>query len=204
MTDTRFATLMLALAAMLISVTVRGQEGLAEYRTYWEAKDASFRNPDTSPLEPGDLAAFDSVPRFPFNSAYRVVAQWEPMAGVKPQSIETTTEAKRRMQKAGQLVFELEGKSLSLPVYRDLTMARMQAEEPGYFLPFTDLTNGEKTYGGGRYLDMEGLGLDPAEVVLDFNLSYNPYCVYSPKFSCPIPPLENHLPVRIVAGAAMK
>lgn len=199
-----FSALVLLLAGMMASSTASAQEGFDYFNTYWSEKDASFRNPDTSPLSPSDLANFDSVPRFAFQPKYRIVAQWQPAAGVRPQSIETTTEAKRRMQKAGELVFELGGKTLSLPVYRDLTMARMKAAEPGYFLPFTDLTNGEETYGGGRYLDLDDPGTAPAEVILDFNLAYNPYCVYSSKFSCPIPPRENHLPVRILAGARVR
>lgn len=47
-----------------------------------------------------------------------------------------------------------------------------------------DDTNGEETYGGGRYLDMRIPEKD--SVLLDFNTAYNPYCVYNPKFSCPL------------------
>ena len=67
------------------------------------------------------------------------------------------------------------------------------------FLPFNDLTNGNKSYGGGRYIDLE----IPKEntIVIDFNKAYNPYCAYNNDYSCPIPPPENELNVKINAGA---
>ena len=66
------------------------------------------------------------------------------------------------------------------------------------FLPFTDLSNGEKSYTGGRFIDLEIPNSDV--IVIDFNKAYNPYCAYSPDYSCPIPPAENHLNVNILAG----
>ena len=66
------------------------------------------------------------------------------------------------------------------------------------FLPFTDLTSGVDTYGGGRYIDQkipEG-----NSIIIDFNQSYNPYCAYNPRYSCPIPPPENDLLIEIMAG----
>ncbi len=56
------------------------------------------------------------------------------------------------------------------------------------FVPFTDQTSGEETYGGGRYIVLDIP--EGNELVVDFNMAYNPFCVYSPDHSCPIPPLE--------------
>ena len=61
-----------------------------------------------------------------------------------------------------------------------------------------DKTNGKESYGGGRYLDLE-IPEDKI-IILDFNKAYNPYCAYSDRYSCPIPPIENHLDVAINAG----
>ena len=66
------------------------------------------------------------------------------------------------------------------------------------FLPFTDLTNGDTTYGGGRYIDMRIP--EKNTIILDFNQSYNPYCAYGGNYSCPIPPAENNLDIAITAG----
>ena len=71
------------------------------------------------------------------------------------------------------------------------------------FIPFTDLTGGKTTYGGGRYLDVKAT-LSNKKVWVDFNLAYNPYCAYNVNFSCPIPPKQNHLPMAIEAGEQYK
>lgn len=177
------------------------QDGRTAYRDFWSKTEAMFLNPETSPLLSDDAARFDSIARYPFNPKFRIEASWEPAEGAKPQSVKTTTEAVRRMQIAGVLKFEIDGEKISLPVYRDLTAARMKVEDPGLFLPFTDLTNGSETYGGGRYIELDESALRGESAVIDFNVAYNPYCVYNPKYSCPIPPAENHIPVRIEAGA---
>jgi uncharacterized protein (DUF1684 family) len=66
------------------------------------------------------------------------------------------------------------------------------------FIPFRDLTSGKESYGGGRYIDTE---IPAGEtLILDFNRAYNPYCAYSHRYSCPIPPEENTLKVEIRAG----
>jgi uncharacterized protein (DUF1684 family) len=74
----------------------------------------------------------------------------------------------------------------------------------GIFIPFRDATSGKETYGGGRYLwdSAKGadLGANGDELVLDFNYAYHPSCVQDPKWSCPLAPQENWLPVAITAG----
>ena len=72
------------------------------------------------------------------------------------------------------------------------------ASKHGVFLPFLDATSGHETYGAGRYLDLEPD--EDGTYAIDFNLAYHPSCVYSPRFSCPLTPAENRLPVRIEAG----
>jgi uncharacterized protein (DUF1684 family) len=66
------------------------------------------------------------------------------------------------------------------------------------FCPFKDKTNGKQSYGAGRFLDFEEKDLE--NMVVDFNYAYNPYCAYNSNFSCPIPPLENHLEIAVMAG----
>jgi len=62
----------------------------------------------------------------------------------------------------------------------------------------TDLTSGDGSYGGGRYLEVDVPTKET--MIIDFNLLYNPYCAYSYRWSCPIPPKENDLLIRIEAG----
>jgi uncharacterized protein (DUF1684 family) len=69
------------------------------------------------------------------------------------------------------------------------------------FLPFLDDTNGETTYGGGRYIDLRIPKGDSMEI--DFNRAYNPYCVYNDKYSCPIVPRDNYIDLKVEAGLKM-
>jgi uncharacterized protein (DUF1684 family) len=68
------------------------------------------------------------------------------------------------------------------------------------FIPFTDGTTYTETYGGGRYIDLSVNDIKNGKIELDFNKCYNPYCAYAGGFNCPIPPVENRLPVAIKAG----
>jgi uncharacterized protein len=90
----------------------------------------------------------------------------------------------------GYVDFELHGQKLRLtPV----------EESPGeLFFIFRDLTAGKETYGSGRFLDAT-VGKDGA-VVLDFNQAYNPPCAFTLYATCPLPPKQNRLAVRIEAG----
>ena len=66
------------------------------------------------------------------------------------------------------------------------------------FLPFLDNTNGEESYGGGRYVEARIPEGDT--IIIDFNKAYNPYCAYNEKYSCPIVPRQNYLPIEVKAG----
>ncbi|MCA1762088.1 MAG: DUF1684 domain-containing protein [Cryomorphaceae bacterium] len=169
------------------------------YAEYWSGVEADFRNPEKSPLMEEDLADFDSIPRYAFNPDYRVEAVWEDVKRSKPFQIKATGKIRQRYQKVGLLHFAIGEDSLQLPVYRNLSLMRNPEYKDHLFLPFTDETNGESTYGGGRYLDVSHPEGDT--LVVDFNRAYNPYCAYNDKYSCPIPPKENRLKVRVEAGA---
>ncbi len=96
--------------------------------------------------------------------------------------------------RVGYLAFDLEGRSLTLHVYKK------SEEDSEVFLPFRDKSSGHETYGAGRYVDVQ---TDPSDnsCVLDFNLSYNPLCaIGTGNFDCPLPPSENWLDVEIRAG----
>jgi uncharacterized protein (DUF1684 family) len=90
----------------------------------------------------------------------------------------------------GYVDFELRGQKLRL------TPVQESPNELSFI--FRDLTAGKETYGSGRFLDAD-LGKD-GDVVLDFNKAYNPPCAFTPYATCPLPPKENRLAVRIEAG----
>ena len=66
------------------------------------------------------------------------------------------------------------------------------------FLPFMDATSGNSSYGAGRYLEPSMPIAE--EIILDFNMAYNPYCAYVDSYSCPFPPKSNILKIAIEAG----
>ena len=98
--------------------------------------------------------------------------------------------------------FELAGDLLSLELYW------LEGYGGGLFLPFADLTSGEETYGGGRYIldTIKGadLGMNEGRLLLDFNFAYNPSCSYDPNWVCPLAPVENRLPIPIRAGERLE
>ncbi len=103
--------------------------------------------------------------------------------------IETTTGEKRVYLRYGEFRFLVEGVEARLTIYET---------DHGFFLPFVDVNASRETYGAGRYLDPEPL--PGGRFHVDFNLAYNPYCAYAPKWSCPLTPFENRLSVAIRAG----
>ncbi|MEY3398477.1 MAG: hypothetical protein RL220_1071 [Bacteroidota bacterium] len=188
-------------AAILISGAVgsRAQEtwqDLVEKKR--KEKDAEFSNPETTILPDDELTNFHGLDYFPVNEDYRVKMKFKKIKDGKEFKMKTTTTRTPVYVPYGTLKFKVRGKKCELTVYQNKEISAKPGYEDYLFLPFTDLTNGESTYGGGRYLDMRIGDLDKR--VLDFNECYNPYCAYNPKYSCPVPPSENSLPLAIEAG----
>lgn len=185
----------------LFSFTLHGQndDGYQEYKDFWAETDSDFKDTEKSPLPKDQITEFDSVPRYAFNPDYRVIAEWVPVEKSKPFYFETTGKIKQKYRKVGIARFTLNGKPLELSVYKNLELSNMEGFKDYLFVPFTDESNGFETYGGGRYISMHA---EPADsIIIDFNQSYNPYCAYNDRYSCPIPPRENFLDVAIPAGA---
>ena len=159
-------------------------------------KDEFFKTMTGSPIPEAERAAFEGLPYYPVDEAFvfddRVL---EPYAGDEPSNFQIpTSDGKLRpAHRAGVLRFELGGAPCQLTAY---TFDGGDGES--LFVPFLDQTSGTETYGAGRYLDLEP-ELD-GTYSLDFNLAYHPSCVYDAKFSCPLTPAENRLPIRIEAG----
>ena len=168
-------------------------------------KDHYFRHGDGSPLPEGERDTFEGLPYFPVDPELRFEGlELAPYAGSEPQrfQIPTSDGQLRPAHRAGSLHFELggEGRSLAAYVMDAHTAPGHEGHEilPSVFVPFLDATSGHETYGAGRYLDLEPE--EDGTYSLDFNLAYHPSCVYDIRFSCPLTPAENRLPVRIEAG----
>lgn len=150
-----------------------------------------------SPLDDDQRAGFTGLAYYDENPDLILTVTVERLPDDEPPvEMETSTGDMRSFRRYGTFAFDVDGQAARLTIYSDTG-----GEE--FFLPFKDATNGDETYGAGRYLDDQRPGLvrlegDTFEV--DFNYSYNPYCAYSPYFSCPLPPRENWLKVAIRAG----
>jgi hypothetical protein len=195
-----FITLTISLFSSVF--TVAQSDYIKTLRAHRDSVDREFANPETSILEKKDLKAFDGLPYFAIDTTFRVKAQFERIKGGEVFEMKTTTDRLPKYRPYGKLTFTLKGKPLELTVYQNIELMRNPVYRDYLFIPFTDLTNGESTYGGGRYLDLSAKALD-ANTVIDFNYAYHPYCVYSKKYSCPIPPAENHLDIAVEAGVKL-
>ena len=168
-------------------------ENLKTVYEWQKNKNAYFQDPNTSPLRPKEKKKFNGLDFFTPDSKYQVNAFFRESVTKDTIQMKTNTGSVTSEIRYGNLFFELNNRQYVLPVYREVG-----AEDDYVFLPFTDLTNGDLTYGGGRYLDFT-FPLKET-VLIDFNKAYNPYCAYNPKYSCPLVPSANHLDIAIIAG----
>ena len=171
---------------------------LADSWTEWRAsRDSLFRSA-SSPLRPTDQAAFGGLPYFAYDSSAALSAALVPAMVADTARFPTSTGELRPMPVAGQLVFDVQGTERRLMAY--LAVGPDGQPTSGLFVPFRDATSGRTTYGGGRYLDLDGRPDAEGRIVVDFNKAYHPYCVYNDAYSCPLPPAENTLSVAMEAG----
>ena len=159
--------------------------------------DKTFRDSKESPLPKDILKTFKGLEYFSFDEEFVIAAKFKRTVGEKPFEMITTTGRRPKYVKYGEVSFIFKGEQHQLDVFQEVS-SEVKGVAGDLFIPFTDLSSGVTTYGGGRYLDMF-LPLEE-EVVLNFNLAYNPYCAYNPTFSCPIPPEQNFLDIDIQAG----
>jgi uncharacterized protein (DUF1684 family) len=134
---------------------------------------------------------FHGIPTWPVSAAWRIEGRFEPTTTPRKLSVPTVLGTVEEMDSPGTAVFTVNGQEYRLDV----------SQEPGdsqLFIVFADLTNRTETYGAGRFLYA-----DPpkdGKVVLDFNRAYNPPCAFSPYATCPLPPPQNRLKLRVEAG----
>lgn len=132
---------------------------------------------------------------------YCVDALFSATPDARPFELATYSGITKPYIQHGWLDFTIQGVPLRLAVYKSIRLGAMPGFEDYLFLPFKDATNGEQTYGGGRYMDLRTTDIDESgHLTLDFNKAYNPWCAYSEGYNCPVPPAVNHLDIKIDAG----
>lgn len=190
----------LLLLVFLLSSTVFAQnkKAIKEIKEHQKELNTQFKTEGESPLTEKDRKRFKALDFFEIDLNYCVDATFIRTQDEVSFKMKTSTDRLPEYVKYGELHFKLHNQDLKLNVYQNVKLVEKAKYKDYLFIPFTDLTNGETTYGGGRYIDFK----KPTQnnVVLDFNKSYNPYCAYSGRYSCPIPPIANHLLVEVNAG----
>lgn len=138
---------------------------------------------------------------FPVDEKYRITALFEKKNDSKWFSMETSGATRKIFRVYGVLRLVINDTSARMNLYQSQTLLNSDEYKDQLFLPFTDVTSGEETYGAGRYIDLAIGDIVENKIVIDFNKAYNPYCAYvSGKYNCPVPPKENDLPVAVFAG----
>ncbi len=165
----------------------------------WQQEmNREYADSATSPLTPEDRAAFVSLSFFPPNADFCVSAVLVLTPDAEPFIMKTSGTKTPTYRQYGVFHFEIKGQLFSLPAYQRVEVLTTDEYADYLFLPFNDLTNGDETYISGRFMDCR-IQKDSV-YTLDFNKAYNPYCAYNHKYSCPIPPKENFLNIRVEAG----
>lgn len=133
---------------------------------------------------------FQGLEYYPIDSKWRVEAKLEPYQPVKKVRIQDVTGMVQDYESPGSLVFTIDGKEYRLDPMR---------EEERLFIIFKDETSRDTTYPAGRYLYSDMPGPD-GKVIVDFNRAYNPPCAFTDFATCPLPPPQNRLALRVEAG----
>ena len=174
------------------------EQAWAEWR---EGRDELFATHTQSPVPASDRPDFTGSPFFPYDPAWRVVAEVEPVEEAS-MMIEHSGLGSTRFVRFGIAHATVNGE----PIAADLCW--LDAYGGGLFLPFRDASNGEATYREGRYLldTAKGadLGTEDGRLVLDFNFSYHPSCVWDRRWSCPLPPASNQLAIAVHVGERLR
>ncbi len=159
-------------------------------------KNEEMKNDPSSPfnakgkIEFHDLNYFDVDPSFVFKS---MLYEFEPKDTV---TIYGTKGEPRKVIRYGYVVITYQNKQYNINVYQGTTTNG----QIYYSIWFTDKTTNNESYGVGRYIDFEKVDDPNNEYEIDFNVAYNPYCAYSPNYSCAIPTKEDFFPIEIRAG----
>ena len=163
-----------------------------------DQKDIEMSTGEKSPIPAEEKTTFKKLNYYKPDINFRKEAQFTRYDQAKRFLMKTTTDRLPEYSLYGVVNFSHKGKNYSLNVYQNIELVKKPGFDKHLFVPFNDETNGKETYGGGRFLDLTETGTDT--LMLDFNLAYNPYCAYNHKYSCPIPPEENNLKIKIKAG----
>ncbi len=168
---------------------------------YQIALNSIYKDGSISPLKKKDLKNFNGLDFFPVDSSFIVKAKFTKIKNALSFTMPTNTDRKPLYREYGIINFPLKGKNHELTIYQSQEDVRNENRKNYLFLPFTDITSGNESYGGGRFMDLMISDITKNHTIeVNFNHTYNPYCAYNEKYSCPLTPKKNHLEIKITAG----
>ena len=186
---------------ILISCDSQGKRPIMGKTIYQQKLNITYKDASKSPLKKKDLRNFKGLEFFEIDSTFIVKANFTKIENAPTFKMATTTDRKPLYKEYGLLNFTINGKDCKLTIYQSQDDLNDEKYKDYLFLPFTDDTSGEESYGGGRYMDVMLTDITAENtVLLNFNNTYNPYCAYNDKYSCPLTPRKNHLDLEIKAG----
>jgi uncharacterized protein len=186
----------LAVAFLLILLEIKGS-GQTSYKDSLQAYIKTYV--ETHEVVKGENRK--ELRFYPVDSSYRITATFEKIKNVQWFEMPTSGRIKKVFKVYGTISFTLKDTSVKMNLYQSQGLMGSTEYSDYLFLPFTDGTTGVETYESGRYIDLKTTDIKNNLIVVDFNKAYNPYCAYvSGVYNCPIPPLENHLAVAVLAG----
>ncbi|MFB3055872.1 MAG: DUF1684 domain-containing protein, partial [Ignavibacteriaceae bacterium] len=139
------------------------------------------------------LKEFKDIDIYPINEDWRIEATFMPYDPPKQILIPNILGTVEEDNSPGALSFTKDGRNYKLDAIESRS---------GFFIIFADETSGKETYGAGRFLYTDEPDSNNI-VILDFNISYNPPCVFTKYATCPLPPKQNYLHLKITAGEKM-
>jgi uncharacterized protein len=139
-----------------------------------------------------EFERFDGIDRYDVNPKWKVKAKFYPYDPVKNIEIPTIMGTIIKEPSLGYLQFQIDGKTFQLDPTGNINSKKL-------FIIFADQTNGDETYGAGRFLSVDFPHPD-STVYIDFNKAYNPPCAFTKYATCPLPPKQNQLAIEVTAG----
>ncbi len=172
------------------------------WRWWRDRRDELFAEHPASPLTDAARRTFDGLPYAPYDPALHLGELEVAPAPTEVFEIGHSSGGSTPARRFGTVTIELAGATSELSVFW------IDVYGGGVFVPLRDASNGATTYGGGRYLldtvKSADLGGSNGRLLLDLNFAYHPSCAHEPRWSCPLAPIDDRLPVPVDAGEQLR
>jgi len=195
--------LSMTVVVLLISLSGCGKQYTPEEEKYIAEveqerleKDEYMRDDPNSPFNYKGPIEFHPLNYFDVDPAWVFKSKLYEYENKDTVSVFGTKGEERKSVRYGYVTINYENQNININVYQGAT----RSGGVYYSIWFTDKTTNNESYGVGRYLDFELVNDPGHEYEIDFNRAYNPYCSYSPNYSCAIPTKEDYIDIPITAG----